>query len=229
MAVVLRDNFYELIEWAAAQSAMLETLDAQQRVYWAFGLSGLRSVLSSGFGPQSGVTLGMAPDGAKVIDVDTQHRYQETEDYKRLLIGRFPHLDFRTYRAPETRTQQLKRYGDPVTFEKDSLQLKAHFERNKQEPMARALAELDADLWISGRRRAHNDNRAKLPVFEYSGGIFRLYPIVDWSNRQVHEYMKAKGLPEHPFGAMGYSRVGEYFELLNVDKGECGLFEPAGA
>lgn len=207
-----------------AINKLLLPMTAQERFDW--GVEHFNAVLSSGSGPQSPVMLSMASAGQKVVDIDTQHRYTESDDFSRLMKTQFPHLDFRTYRAPETRIQQLKRYGDPVTFEENSSFLKAHFERNKQEPMARALKELGADLWISGRRRAHNETRANLPVFEYKGGIFRLYPIVDWDNRQVHEYMKAKNLPEHPFSKLGYNRVGEYFEPLHMDKGECGLFEP---
>lgn len=211
---------------AAAKSLPdFDQLSARERIAWVAGRYGHKAILSSGFGPQSAVLLHMVSQlapGMRIVDVDTQHRWDETEAYKEsLLRDHLPHLDVRTYRSPETRAEQFRKYGDPAEF--DESQLADHLRRNKTEPMSRALKDLHVRVWISGRRRAHHEDRQDLEVFEARNGILHLNPIVDWSDEQVRDYREQYGLPEHPLGAMGFTRIGEYFEPLG-GKGICPIF-----
>lgn len=66
-------------------------------------------------------------------------------------------------------------------------------------------------------------------------------PIADWTDRQVHEYLKANDLPYHPLWEKGYVSIGDTHttrSLAEVDsveetrffglKRECGLHEDLG-
>lgn len=57
--------------------------------------------------------------------------------------------------------------------------------------MQRALGELKAGTWFAGLRRSQSDTRGKLPVLQKVGNQFKLYPIIDWSNKDLHYYLKS--------------------------------------
>ena len=38
---------------------------------------------------------------------------------------------------------------------------------------------------------------------------YRIYPILKWTSRDVHQYMEEHHLPQHPLFAKGYATVGD--------------------
>ena len=40
-------------------------------------------------------------------------------------------------------------------------------------------------------------------------GRFKVHPIIDWSNKQIHEYLTKHNLPYHPLWEQGYMSVGD--------------------
>ena len=109
---------------------------------------------------------------------------------------------------------------------------------NKVEPMQRALKELEAQTWFAGLRRSQADTRQHLPVLQRSGKQFKLYPIIDWSNKDLHYYLKDNGLSYHPLWEQGYVSIGDWHTTQSLQEGmseqdtrffglkrECGLHE----
>ena len=97
---------------------------------------------------------------------------------------------------------------------------------------------LDVGTWFSGLRRGQSDGRADTPFLESSGNRFKVYPIADWSDKDVYEYLKKHDLPYHPLWEKGYVSIGDVHStrsLAEVDsveetrflglKRECGLHE----
>ena len=112
---------------------------------------------------------------------------------------------------------------------------------NKVEPMNRALGELGANLWITGLRREHASTREDLPVLKRQNRVLKLHPIVDWTDRQIGEYLNEHNLPYHPLWEQGYVSVGDTHSTtrfadgmrpedtrFNGLKRECGLHEKSG-
>ena len=102
--------------------------------------------------------------------------------------------------------------------------------------MERALGALGVSTWFAGLRRAQSAHRKGTPLIEKSGMRWKVHPIADWTDRQVHKYLRRHSLPYHPLWDKGYVSIGDVhttrslIDVSSVDetrffglKRECGL------
>jgi phosphoadenosine phosphosulfate reductase len=52
-------------------------------------------------------------------------------------------------------------------------------------------------------------SREALPVLSQQDGRAKILPIVEWTDRDVHRYLQAHGLPYHPLWDQGYVSIGD--------------------
>jgi phosphoadenosine phosphosulfate reductase len=216
----------------------LFTMSAKERVRW--GLTHLPGefVLSSSFGIQAAVMLHLItreyPD-IPVVLTDTGYLFPETYQFIDELTARL-NLNLHVYRAKESAAWQEARYGS--RWEQGVEGITAYNQQNKLEPMQRALSELGIQTWFAGLRRQQADSRGDLPVLQQLKNQFKLFPIIDWSNKDVHYYLKEYDLPYHPLWEKGYVSVGDWHTSQPLQAGmseqdtrffglkrECGLHE----
>jgi phosphoadenylyl-sulfate reductase (thioredoxin) len=82
----------------------------------------------------------------------------------------------------------------------------------KVEPFRRAVEGLGA--WTSGVRREHSDTRREVRKVELDsgnrpqGGLYKVNPLADWSEKQVWEYVRENGVPYHAYYDQGYRSIG---------------------
>lgn len=191
----------------------LERLGASERVSAAVDRWGLdRVVATTSFGLQSAVLLHLlyrvAP-GLKVIFLDTGYHFPETLAYAEELCVRLG-LNLATYQPLESPEVQEARWGKLWEQGEDGLGTYNYL--NKVEPLERALGELQPKAWLSGLRRVQSESRRFRPVLEEKsdhGGIVKVYPLIDWSDKDVFFYQQEHGLPDHPLWAKGYVSVGD--------------------
>ena len=76
------------------------------------------------------------------------------------------------------------------------------------EPLERALAGRDA--WLTGQRRAHGPERARLAAQERdeARGIAKYNPLVLWSDDDVWHYTDRHELPFNALYAKGFPSIG---------------------
>ena len=74
--------------------------------------------------------------------------------------------------------------------------------------MRRALRELGVATWFAGLRRKQSESRSKIPFLDWAGGRWKVHPIADWNDREVHYYLKKHNLPYHPLWEQGYLSIG---------------------
>jgi len=187
----------------------LEQLSAGERVGWALDKLPGRFMLSSSFGIQAAVSLHMVTRLAPqipVVLVDTGYLFPETYDFARALTRRLG-LNLHLYRPPYTPAQFEARFGR--LWEQGLEGIERYNAIMKVAPMRRALGELGIGTWFSGLRRSQSSSRARLPMIEVKEGRFKVYPIADWSNRDVHRYLREHDLPYHPLWEQGYVSVGD--------------------
>lgn len=213
-------------------------LDALGRVRWSLEHLPARHVMSSSFGVQAAAMLHLVtreqPD-IPVVLVDTGYLFPETYRFVDELTERLG-LNLEIFRSPLSPAWQEARHGK--RWEQGVAGISAYNEDNKVEPMKRALTELDAGTWFAGLRRAQSAGRAGTPFLEWSGGRWKVHPIADWGDRDVHRYLKRHGLPYHPLWEQGYVSIGDHHttrpihEAGSVEatrffglKRECGLHE----
>ncbi|AJP45012.1 MAG TPA: phosphoadenylyl-sulfate reductase [Alteromonas australica] len=216
----------------------LEAMDAQARVAWALENLPANHIVSSSFGAQSAVMLHMltqAQPNIPVVLTDTGYLFPETYGFIDELTEKLD-LNLHVYRAKLSAAWQEARFGR--LWEKGIEGIEKYNQMNKVEPMQRALGELKAGTWFAGLRRSQSDTRGKLPVLQKVGNQFKLYPIIDWSNKDLHYYLKEHNLPYHPLWEQGYVSIGDWHTTQSLQEGmneqdtrffglkrECGLHE----
>lgn len=217
---------------------LLEGMKPIQRVEWAFKHLPETHVVSSSFGAQSAVMLHLINEvapGTPVILTDTGYLFPETYQFIDRLTSELS-LNLHIYRAELSAAWQEARFGKQ--WEKGIEGIENYNKINKVEPMRRALAELEAGTWFAGLRRSQSDSREHLNVLTKQAGQFKVHPIIDQSNKQLHEYLKKNDLPYHPLWEKGYVSIGDWHTTQSLQEGmseqdtrffgmkrECGLHE----
>jgi phosphoadenosine phosphosulfate reductase len=216
----------------------LEKLNARQRIEWGLQHLPGTQILSSSFGIQSAVMLHlMASTKADipVVLIDTGYLFKETYQFIDELVQRLQ-INLQVYRSEISPAWQEARYGN--LWEQGLEGLNQYNRMNKVEPMENAMAQLNVGSWYAGLRRQQASTRAQLPVLKIQHGRFKLHPIIDWSNREVHHYLTQHNLPYHPLWERGYVSVGDHHSSKPLELGmseeetrfsglkrECGLHE----
>lgn len=216
----------------------LETASAVKRVQWANEQFGSGLILSTSFGIQSAVMLHLVtaeiPD-IPVVFVDTGYLFPETYRFADELAERL-NLNLKTYLPLQSSAHQEAKYGK--LWEKGIEGLKEYNRINKIEPMNRAVKELGATAWLSGLRRNQSSTREHRKVVESQNKIVKVYPIIDWNDKDIYNYLKKHNLPYHPLWDEGYVSVGDWHSTSKLSDGmsvestrfgglkrECGLHE----
>lgn len=224
--------------WLETSNRRLERLSAEERVAWSLERLPGRFVLSTSFGIQAPVALHLVtrlePD-IPVVFIDTGYLFPETYQFADELTERL-RLNLKVYRSDTSSAWLEARHGR--LWEQGVDGLDRYHRIVKVEPMQRALCDLEAGTWFTGLRRSQSRSRAHLPVLELHRDRFKVHPTADWSNREVHLYLKAHDLPYHPLREKGYASVGDSHTTRPLEPGmseeetrfhglkrECGLHE----
>ncbi len=181
-----------------------ESRTARQIVEWAAGEFWPDLAVSSSFGAESACLLHLASSvrpGIRVVFVNTGFLFPETLRFRDELARRLG-LRVEEFTPALPNAEFLARHGR--LYETDP---EACCAANKVEPMARALAGLRC--WMSGVRSNQTAYRSSMSFVEVKqDGLVKVSPLLRWSTKQVHEYLKAQALPVHPLWEKGYASIG---------------------
>lgn len=219
----------------------LEQASAVDRIRWAQEKHGRGLVLTTSFGVQSAVMLHLVtqviPD-IPVVFIDTGYLFPQTYRFAHELTKRLK-LNLRKYRADMSAAEQEALFGR--LWEQGPNALSRYNFLNKVEPMERAMRELGATAWLAGLRREQASTRQNLRVVQVQNRTMKIHPIIDWTNRDVHMYLKKHDLPYHPLWEEGYVSIGDWHSTSKLEPGmteeqtrfggakrECGLHEDSG-
>jgi len=213
-------------------------LKADQRIEWALENLPGNHVLTSSFGAQAAVSLHLVTQvspNMPVVLIDTGYLFAETYRFVDELTTRMK-LNLKVFRSERSPAWQEARHGQRWNQGLEGLD--AYNQENKVEPMRRALRELDVSTWFAGLRRNQTESRAQIPYLEWSGGRWKVHPIAEWTDRDVHRYLTKHSLPYHPLWEKGYVSIGDHHstkalhEVATVEetrfnglKRECGIHE----
>jgi phosphoadenosine phosphosulfate reductase len=78
----------------------------------------------------------------------------------------------------------------------------------KVEPFMRAIKGHKA--WVTGVRKEQTSARAKSQPVEWDDryAMWKVSPILDWTEQDIHDYVKAKALPYNTLHDQGYPSIG---------------------
>lgn len=221
-----------------SENVELESLSAGERVDWALtNLPGVH-MMSSSFGAQAAVMLHMlterAPD-MPIVLIDTGYLFPETYKFIDELHERL-NLNLKSYSSEYSSAWQETRYGK--LWEQGIEGIEQFNKMNKTEPMKNALQDLGAGTWFSGVRRQQSSTRADIPVVAIKDDVYKVSPIIDWTDRDIYRYLTEHGLPYHPLWHEGYISIGDIHTTTPFKAGmavedtrffglkrECGLHE----
>src|SRR5690554_177161 len=189
----------------------LNALSAEERVYWALKNLPEKFLLSSSFGVQAAVLLHMAtrikPD-LSVLLVDTGYLFGETYRFVDELSQKLD-LNLHVVSSHWTPARLEARYGK--LWEQGVEGIEQYNQMMKVAPMEQALCDLNVGTWLSGLRREQSSSRVEKPVVEKrTDGRYKVYPLIDWTNKDVHQYLVKHNLPYHPLWEEGYVSVGDW-------------------
>lgn len=213
-------------------------LDIHQRIEFCLDALGPADTIiqSSSFGLQSAVLLhlmSVVRPSTPVFFVNTGYLFKETLAYAKYLKSE---LDLNVV--------EIKPKLSPKTIENKYGQLwlngAAGIEQfnslTKLQPLQQALAKTKPTIWLSGVRRQQSQERQNMLFAVERFNTAKIHPMLDWTDKMVHEYMVKNHLPRHPLEAEGYLSVGDTVttqSLHEVDdpsdtrfmgfKRECGL------
>lgn len=195
--------------WLTDINEDLEKKTALERIEFAAENLPSNYSIASSFGAQSAVSLHMITQvmpKIPVILIDTGYLFPETYQFVDQLAEALD-LDVHVYQSAMSPAWQEARYGK--LWEKDTRALNEYNQRNKVEPMDRALNELEVGTWFAGLRREQSKSRHELPIVQSFKDRVKVHPIIDWSNRDIHQYLQKHHLPYNPLWEKGYVSIGD--------------------
>lgn len=227
----------KIIDLASAL-ADLASMDPAGRMAWAEESFPGQNILTTSFGAQSAAFLHLASQampGIPVIFIDTGYHFPETLSFSRDLTARL-NLNLQTFRPILTPEQIESRHG-PL-WEQGPEGLEKFHEIIRIEPLRRALRELNPQIWLAGLRRSGSEHRRQQPPLSRQESRWKLLPILEWSDRDVGDYLQKNSLPYHPLWEKGYISIGDRVTTRRLNevsdpsqlrhfgwKRECGLHD----
>jgi phosphoadenosine phosphosulfate reductase len=78
----------------------------------------------------------------------------------------------------------------------------------KVEPFMRAIKGRKA--WVTGVRREQSEARAHVEAVEWDDrySLWKVSPLLDWTDKDIHDYVKARALPYNPLHDKGFPSIG---------------------
>lgn len=133
-----------------------------------------------------------------VFSVMTRYKPQETLDLKYLIENEWWEFNFHTYSFDKKIDENLH-----LTNPNRCCELL------KVLPTKRAIAELGLTAWITGLRHDEGETRRSYDYLEeYECGLWKINPILDWSELDVWRYTAYHKLPVNELYLKGYRSLG---------------------
>jgi len=199
------------MEQARKWRARFEGESPEEVLRWALSEFHPDIALASSFSMEDIVLIAMMADilpDARIFALDTGRLNEETYEAAEAVCRK---LGVRIeWRFPETAAvEELERSKGLYSF-RESLENRHECCRiRKVEPLSRALSGLRA--WVTGQRREQAVTRRSLSVLEVDeahGKILKLNPLAGWTEQEVREYVRKRGLPVNRLRDMGYPSIG---------------------
>ena len=184
---------------------------AEAVLQWGFSEFHPDIALASSFSMEDIVLIAMMADirsDARIFALDTGRLHEETYEAAEAVRRRLG-VRIEWYFPERATVEELERSKGLYSF-RESLETRYECCRiRKVEPMSRALSGLRA--WVTGQRREQAVTRRNLHVVEIDesqGKILKLNPLAAWTERDVGEYVRRRGLPVNRLHDKGYPSIG---------------------
>ena len=199
------------MEQAKQWRARFEEEGPEAVLRWALSEFHPDIALASSFSMEDIVLIAMMADirpDVRIFALDTGRLHEETYEVAEA-VRRKLGVRIEWYFPSRAAVEELERNKGLFSF-RESLENRHECCRiRKVEPLSRALSGLRA--WVTGQRREQAVTRRSLPVLEVDevhGKILKLNPLAGWTEQEVREYVRKRGLPVNRLHGMGYPSIG---------------------
>lgn len=143
----------------------------------------------------------------RVFTLDTGRLFPETYSVIESTRQRY-HKELEVYFPQSQAVENLLTEKGPLSFYESLENRKECCFIRKVEPLNRALK--DVDVWITGLRADHSENRAGLELIEWDEQrqIVKVNPLANWSLEEVKEYIKQYNIPTNVLQDKGFVSLG---------------------
>jgi phosphoadenosine phosphosulfate reductase len=177
---------------------------AEAVIAWAVERFGERLAVTSSFQTQSLPLLHLIAQTAPQIPVwflDTGFHFPETLAFRDRVVEQLG-LNLVVLRAETGGSPLARAHGQLYRTDPDRCCF-----IHKVEPLEQALTGVDA--YLTGIRRDQTATRRLAQAVQWDArGAYKLCPMLDWTSRDVWQYIHDHGLPEHPLVSTGYLSIG---------------------
>ncbi|MCH7518000.1 MAG: phosphoadenylyl-sulfate reductase [Candidatus Dadabacteria bacterium] len=187
-----------------------ENASAQEVLEWTTSLHP-RVALASSFQAQGVVLIDMfmkINKKARVFTLDTGRLNEETYEVMDAIRSKYGIRIEVIFPDKHDVEEMVRNHGLNLFYKsKDNRFLCCDI--RKVRPLKNYLPTLDG--WITSIRRDQTENRSgskKFEIDELHGGILKINPLVDWTSKEIWEYIKEHNVPYNKLHDIGYPSIG---------------------
>jgi len=183
-----------------------ESWTAEQVLRWSFENFGTNIEMASGFGAEGMALIDMAARltaDLRVFTIDTGFLFPETYQLIEKVERRYG-ISVERVRASVVPEQQADLHGPELW----AINPDQCCSIRKVEPLKKKLSTLEA--WITAIRRDQTAARASAKKIEWDRKfqLVKINPIVEWTNKDVWNYLFAHDVPYNPLHDRQYTSIG---------------------
>lgn len=215
-----------------------ESLTATKRVERVAKMLPEKLAMTSSFGIDAAVSLHLINQvipGIPIILIDTGYLFKETYQYAEVL-RELLNLNLQIHQSDISAARFESQHGQ--LWLNGLSGINKYNQMRKVQPLEQALSHLSVNTWFSGVRRTQSKHRKQLPWIDIKNQRFKVHPILDWTDRDMYQYLKIHAIPQHPLFDRGYLSVGDTHSTKSIHevnqseelrffglKRECGIHE----
>lgn len=194
---------------ANALLAQLPSLSWQQRLA-VLSQTSMQTAFSTSFSLEDQViTYAIAKDSLpiRLFTLDTERLFEETKRLHLQTLERY-NITIDTYFPNANSVQEyVKQNGMDGFYDSVENRMSCCHIR-KVEPLGRALS--GVDIWISGLRHVHSEDRANRPMVEWDEArqLIKCYPLLDMDDETLWQIIREQHIPYNPLAEQGYLSIG---------------------
>ena len=187
----------------------LQNQSTPEILTWALAQFGDQIALASSFGAEDMVLIDLLyhiQPHARVFTLDTGRLPPETYDLIAKVRVKYPQLRLQIMFPQAEAVQEMVNSRGINLFYENVENRKLCCQVRKLEPLSRAIAGLEA--WITGIRREQTTSRQDMQVLEQDRNIYKLNPLIDWTESQVWDYIRDHQVPYNQLHDQNYPSIG---------------------
>jgi phosphoadenosine phosphosulfate reductase len=183
---------------------------AEEIVRWADAEFGSEIAFASSFGAEDvaliDIVARVAP-GIRIFTLDTGRLHDETYDVMERVREKYG-ISVQSYFPDREAVEKLEREKGFYSFRESIEARKECCGIRKVVPLKRALTGLRA--WMTGLRAAQAVTRTDMDPVEWDegNGIAKVNPLIEWSEEQTWDYVRANNVPYNELHDKGFPSIG---------------------